>query len=262
MISIGREERTLDRFLLDGRVAVVTGAARGLGRAIALALAMAGADVGVNDCVPVDEVAETVDAIRHLGRKAIPLQADIADEEQVGNLFRSAETMLGPIHILVNNAGILLKRPLVETTVDEWDRVMAINLRGTFLCCRAVLPGMLDRGAGKIVNVASQLAYKGDVGSTCYSASKGGVLALTRALAREVGPRGVNVNAVAPGPINTDALAVLSTPDFIQRKLAGVVEQRFAEVEDVAPSVVFLASDAARFFHGQALSPNGGGVMP
>lgn len=246
---------------LLGRNAVVTGSTRGLGSAIALALAAAGANVCVNGRGEDGLTCTTISEIERIGRRALYVAADVSAEDQVRELFATGASELGPIGILVNNVGVVVKNALVDMSAAEWDRILAVNLRSMFLCCRAVLPGMLERGSGKIVNVASQLAYRGEVGSTAYSASKGGVLSLTRALAREVGPRGVNVNAVAPGPVLTDALTPLITREFVARKLAGVVEQRFAEAEDIAPTVVFLCSEASTFYHGQTLSPNGGGVM-
>jgi 3-oxoacyl-[acyl-carrier protein] reductase len=167
---------------------------------------------------------------------------------------------LGDVDILVNDAGTMGQFLFEELTVAEWDRVMGVNLRGVFLCTRAVIPGMLERGRGKIINVASQLGQIGGVEMVHYSASKAGVIGFTKALAREVSTRGVHVNAIAPGPILT-AMMEEETEAWAARKLAELPIGRFGEVGEVAPTAVFLASDESSYYVGQTLCPNGGDVM-
>ena len=165
----------------------------------------------------------------------------------------------GRIDVLVNNAGVLSVSPVEEMPVEEWDRVLGINLRGTFVCCRHALPHMLGQGEGRIVNVAAQLGQIGAPELAHYSASKGGVIAVTKALAREVAARGVLVNAVASGPISTGIMPAGSEEDEALKNSLPI--QRFGEVGEVAPTVVFLASDEASYYVGQTLGPNGGDVM-
>ena len=166
----------------------------------------------------------------------------------------------GRIDVLVNNAGILSQSPLEEMPVEEWDRVMNVNLRGTFLCCRLVLGHMLERGEGRIINVASQIGRAGEPNLSHYSASKGGIIAFTKALAREVASRGVLVNAIAPGPISTGIMPPESEELEEARKVALPI-RRFGTVDEVAPTAVFLASEDSSYYVGQTLGPNGGDVM-
>ena len=245
---------------LEGRRALVTGGARGIGAAIAVAYAREGADVAVADVLDEAAAGETLDAVRAAGRRAAYVRCDVADEAQVRQLVRAVEAALGPIDVLVNNAGTLSQHLLHELPIAEWDRVLGVNLRGTFLCTRLVLPGMLERGSGVIVNMASQLGQVGGVEMVHYSASKAGVIGFTKALAREVSARGVRVNAIAPGPILT-AMMADETEEWRAAKLAELPIGRFGEVDEVAPTAVFLASDDARYYVGQTLGPNGGDVM-
>jgi 3-oxoacyl-[acyl-carrier protein] reductase len=185
---------------------------------------------------------------------------DVSDADQVEAMVQQARLDFGPIDILVNDAGTIGQTAFHELTVHEWDRVLGVNLRGTFLCARAVIPEMLECGRGVIINVASQLGQIGGTEMVPYSASKAGVIGLTKALAREVSARGVRVNAIAPGPILTDMMAE-ETEEWADQKLSELPMGRFGEVHEVAPTAVFLASDDSSYYVGQTLGPNGGDVM-
>jgi 3-oxoacyl-[acyl-carrier protein] reductase len=238
----------------------VTGAARGIGRGIVEAFAAEGADLAVADVLPEGEAAPLLAGVERLGRRGLYVRTDVSREGEVRGMVGEVIETLGRIDVLVNNAGVLSQSPLEQMPVKEWDRVLGINLRGTFLCCRFALPHMLGRGEGRIVNVASQLGQIGAPELAHYCASKGGVIAFTKALAREVAARGVLVNAVAPGPISTGIMP--SESDEQEEALkAALPIRRFGAVEEVAPTVVFLASDDASYYVGQTLGPNGGDVM-
>jgi len=244
---------------LAGKTAVVTGGNTGIGRAVCLAFAEEGADVAILWIDGEAEAATLVATIQAFGRRALAVRADVSREADVRAAFKSALDALGQIDILVNNAGIQKAQAVIETSVEDWDRMMAVHLRGTFLCSREVVPHMQARGSGKIINMTSQLAYTGRARYTAYSAAKGGVLTFTRALAQELGPA-IQVNAVAPGLVDTgfDPL-----PERRKREIAEALPlKRLGRPDDVAPVFVFLASDDARYFCGQTLGPNGGEVMP
>ena len=245
---------------LVGRTAIVTGGAKGIGRGIAEAFAYEGADVAIADIAINDQATAVIESIQQTGRKAIFIRTDVADEQQVQNMVEAVKRDFGHIDILVNNAGIFTQALVENLTVADWDKVIGVNLRGTFLCAHFVLPYMLDQGWGRIINIASQLGYIGGQEVAHYSASKGGVIAFTKALAREVATRNVLVNAIAPGPILTDLLAS-ETEEWKSAKLAELPIGRFGEVSEVAPTAVFLASDDATYYVGQTLGPNGGDVM-
>lgn len=245
---------------LEGKVTVVTGGARGIGRGIVEAFAAEGADLAVADVLPEGEAAPLLAGVERLGRRGLYVRTDVSREREARGMVGEVIEALGRIDVLVNNAGVLSQSPLEQMPVKEWDRVLGINLRGTFLCCRFALPHMLGRGEGRIVNVASQLGQIGAPELAHYCASKGGVIAFTKALAREVAARGVLVNAVAPGPISTGIMP--SESDEQEEALkAALPIRRFGAVEEVAPTVVFLASDDASYYVGQTLGPNGGDVM-
>ncbi len=246
---------------LAGRTALITGAASGIGRATALLFAQAGARVVVNHLGRHDEAAALVHEIVAAGGRAVAVEADVTQGAAVAALLRTGEAALGPVDVLVNNAGIIQQKPFLDTTDDDWRRMMATDLDAVFLTCRAVLPGMVRRGHGVIVNIASDLGLLGRADFVPYSAAKAGVIGLTKALAREFAPA-IRVNAIAPGPVATAMLAPESmSADWLAKELA-IPQARFAAPEEIATTALFLASDLSRFYCGQVLGPNGGSVMP
>ncbi len=242
------------------RVALVTGAGSGIGRAVAEKLASDGESVVVNDLdsATADEVVE---GIVESGGRAEAAPGDVSDERDVQEVVAKVKEGWGPPEILVNNAGFLQLVPLVELSVDDFDRKIAVHLRGTFLCTRAVLPEMLERGSGVVVNIASQLAQIGAPDLCHYAAANAGIVGLTKSLAREVSAQGVRVNAVAPGPINTELVFDNLPEEWRENKAAELPLGRFGEPHEVAETVAFLASDAASLYVGQTLGPNSGDVM-
>ncbi|MGI9433910.1 MAG: SDR family NAD(P)-dependent oxidoreductase [Geminicoccaceae bacterium] len=239
--------------------AIVTGAGSGLGRSIALRLPAEGAKVLVND-LDAGAARATVDLITANGGIAIAQQGDVADPTDIDRVFEACDQAWDGCTLLVNNAGIVQQSRFADLEVEDWDRMIAVHLRGTFLGCRRVIGSMLERGDGVIINVASQLGQIGGVELVHYSAAKAGIIGLTKALAREVSTHGVRVNAVAPGPINTELVMALSE-DWRRAKADELPLGRFGEPEDVAATVAFLASDDARIYVGQTLGPNSGDVM-
>lgn len=245
---------------LEGRIAVITGAASGIGRGIAIAFAREGADIVVADKVNEAQAADVIAAITAQGRGALFIRTDVSDEASVREMAAQALAHFGRVDILVNNAGIFTESLLEEMTINDWDRVVNTNLRGTFLCTRFLIKQMLDRGDGRIINIASQLGQIGGGSVAHYSASKAGIIGLTKALAREVSSRGVLVNAIAPGPIETPLLAS-ETEQWRSAKLAELPIGRFGTVDEVTPTAVLLASSDGSYYVGQTLGPNGGDVM-
>lgn len=247
----------------ESKVAVVTGAARGIGAAIADALAADGWSVAICD---LDEAAATVTAAgiaAHRGVRTTGVATNIADGASVRAAFARVESELGPITGLVNNAGIDIIKPFVESTEDEWDDIISVNLKGTLLCCRAVLDGMIDRKLGRIVSIASDAGRVGSSGEAVYSATKGGVVAFSKTLAREVARHGITVNCVSPGPTETALLAQVA--EYSEKLYAGLARAiplgRTAQPTDIAPAVAFLLSDGAGYITGQTLSVSGGLTM-
>jgi 3-oxoacyl-[acyl-carrier protein] reductase len=245
---------------LDGKRALVTGGASGIGRAIALAFAAEGAHVAVNDVAPMAQVEAAIAEIRARGGRALAIRADVADEAAVLAMFERALAGLGDLDVLVNNAGILIEKPLLETTAADFDRLIGVNLRGAFLVGREALRVMARRGEGRIINVASELAYLGRANCSVYCASKGGVLSMTRSWAREFAPQ-ILVNAIAPGPTETPMLTGGSTSPETLAEEAKIPLGRLGRPEEIASAAVFLAGPGATFITGQCLSPNGGAVM-
>jgi 3-oxoacyl-[acyl-carrier protein] reductase len=248
---------------LDGKIALVTGASRGIGREIALAFAREGADVACNYNKSPAAAESLVAAIEAMGRRAVAIQGDVGKPEEIERMVNAATETFGRIDVLVNNAGFLNVHPIAEMPLGVWDELIAAHLRGTFLTTQLVLPQMLERRSGRIINIASQLAYKGRAGLAHYCAAKAGIIAFTRVLALEVSRHGVYANCIAPGPIATEIMPRTGPPDPEE-------EARFADtlpigrlgtVEEVAPTAVFLASDDSTYYVGQTLGPNGGDVM-
>jgi len=248
---------------LDGKVALVTGASRGIGREIALAFAREGADVACNYHRSPDRADEVVAEIQALGRRAVAIRADVAIEDDVNAMVEEATATLGRIDILVNNAGFATMYRVQDMPLQAWDDLIAAHLRGTFMTTHAVLPQMLERGDGRIINIASQLAYKGRPGWAHYSAAKAGIIAFTRVLATEVSRQGVLVNCIAPGPIATDIVPPGSSVPGTEGidPIGQLPLGRSGTVEEVAPTAVFLASSDSTYYVGQTLGPNGGDVM-
>lgn len=247
---------------LADQVVLVTGASRGIGAAIATACAEVGADIAVGFLDGAAGAATTVEAVRALGREAEAFQADVTDESQVSELIGATLDRFGKIDGLVNNAGVMPESLVVDMTTDEWSQVLDVDLTGAFLCSRAVLPGMVERGSGSIVMIASRLGQIGFAGVAHYAAAKAGLIGFAKSLAKEVGPSGVRVNTVAPGVTITDMTTDVIQGEVGERRLAELPSGRFATAEEVAASVVFLLTDAAALYHGQTLCPNGGGYMP
>ncbi|MCU1440122.1 MAG: 3-oxoacyl-[acyl-carrier protein] reductase [Rhodoglobus sp.] len=245
---------------LDGRIAVVTGAASGIGKGIAIAFAREGADIVVADRASEDAAAEVLTAVQALGRGALFVQTDVSDESSVRAMAAAAIARYGRVDILVNNAGIFTESLIEDMPIEDWDRVVNVNLRGTFLCTRVLIGQMLERGEGRIINIASQLGQIGGGAVGHYSASKAGVIGFTKSLAREVSRRGVLVNAIAPGPIETPLLDS-ETEEWRSAKLAELPIGRFGTVDEVTPTAVMLASADGSYYVGQTLGPNGGDVM-
>jgi len=247
---------------LSDKVALITGSSSGIGRGVALAFAREGADIVVN--FPEDgqqpAAAEVCREIAALGRRAMAVRADVAVEADVRRLCAAALRAFGRVDILVNNAGIAMAAAAHEIPTEQWDRVIAVHLRGTFMMTRELLPQMYARGHGRIINTASQLAYKGAPGFSHYTAAKGAIIAFTRSVALEIGDRGVTINCVAPGATRTPILADVP-PDLLEQIRRSIPLGRLAEVDDIAPSYVFLASEDGRHYQGQCISPNGGDVF-
>jgi 2-deoxy-D-gluconate 3-dehydrogenase len=245
-----------DPFSLAGKVALVTGASRGLGAGMALGLAAAGADVVLHASAP---PADTALAIERLGRRAAALAADLGDPAAPARLAADALAVYGRLDILINNAGIIRRQPADEHSDEFWDAVIEVNLSSVFRLSRAVGRHMLERGSGKIVNVASILSFQGGVTVPGYAAAKGGVAQLTKALANEWAGRGINVNAIAPGYMVTDNTAGLRADQVRTRQInERIPAGRWGTPADLAGAVVFLASPASDYVNGHVLAVDGG----
>ena len=241
------------------KVALVTGGGRGIGRAIVLRLAQEGANVAVLD-INEGNACETADMIRNLGRQAVAIQTDVSDGDAVQRAVNTAIETLGDMHILVNNAGITRDMLIIKMKDEDWRKVIDVNLTSAFLCSKAAVRHMLRKRYGRIVSVSSVVGLAGQAGQTNYSSSKAGLIGFTKSLAKEVGSRGITVNAVAPGFIPTALTNVLSEEQRAAA-IAATPMGRLGTVEDIANAVAFLASDDASFITGHVLSVDGGLVM-
>jgi len=245
---------------LAGKIALITGGSRGIGRATALAFAAEGADIAFCHLNDGEKAGRTAEEIRALGRRATHRSLDVADIA-AGKDFASAVARdFGPIDILFNNAGMNIRKPFEAYTEDDVDRILSVHVKGMFFMAQAVYPAMAARGAGCIINVASQRGLKGAVNSAPYSAAKAAIMGFTRALAWEATPKGIRVNAIAPGPIVTDLTATMTAEDrqaFIDALPVG----RFGRPEEIAATALLLAGPDGGFYVGATLSPNGGDVM-
>lgn len=249
----------------ESNVALVTGASRGLGRAIALRLAADGCDVALNyvsqegrdNAAEAAEVAQEVEA---LGRRAMVVEASVTEPEAVAGMVARVIDRLGRIDILVNNAGITRDRTLRKLELEDWNAVLAVNLTGAFNCAKAVLEHMLERGGGRIISLSSVVGLEGNFGQSNYAASKAGLMGFSKSLAREVARKGITVNCVAPGFIDTEMTQVI--PEDVKTQiLAGIPIGKMGKPEDVAAAVAFLASEEANYITGHVLSVNGGMYM-
>jgi 3-oxoacyl-[acyl-carrier protein] reductase len=243
--------------VLNDSVAIVTGSGRGIGRAIALELAVAGAKVVVNYAGRVDKAEETVELIREAGGECLAVQADVSQTADVDRLIKTTLDHFGKINILINNAGITRDSLLLRMKEADWDAVLATNLKGVFLCTKAVSKGMLKQRSGVIVNISSVVGLSGNAGQANYAAAKAGIIGFSRSIAREFASRGIRVNAVAPGYISTDMTETLA--EGMQAEvLRAIPLGRLGKPEDVAKVVRFLVSPEASYITGQTLCVDGG----
>jgi 3-oxoacyl-[acyl-carrier protein] reductase len=244
---------------LTGKVVLVTGAAQGIGRAIALLLARNGADIVVSD-INLEKAEETAKEIRAIGPKAMALKVDVSNLSDVERMVGDILEKLAKIDILVNNAGITRDKLILRMTEEDWDAVLGVNLKGTFNCTKAVIRHMAKQRSGKIVNIASVVGEMGNAGQANYSASKAGVIGLTKTIAREYAQRGINVNAIAPGYIETPMTKAL--PEKAKEELKKLIPmERLGKPEDVAEAALFLVSEESNYITGQVLNVNGGIYM-
>ncbi|MEH7507076.1 3-oxoacyl-[acyl-carrier-protein] reductase [Priestia megaterium] len=246
--------------MLQGKVAVVTGASRGIGRAVAIELGKLGAKVVVNYSGSEAKALEVVDEIKGLGTDAIAVQANVAESDSVQAMIKEAISTFGSVDILVNNAGITRDNLLMRMKEDEWDDVINTNLKGVFLCTKAVTRQMMKQRAGRIINISSIVGVSGNAGQANYVAAKSGVIGLTKTTAKELASRNITVNAVAPGFIATDMTDKLNE-EVQAEMLKQIPLASFGQPEDVANTVAFLASDASRYITGQTIHVDGGMVM-
>ncbi|XXM73489.1 3-oxoacyl-[acyl-carrier-protein] reductase [Lysinibacillus sphaericus] len=245
---------------LEGKAALVTGASRGIGREIALELAREGAMVAVNYSGSEAKANEVVDEIKRLGREAFAVQCNVADGESVQSMVKETISQFGSLDILVNNAGITKDNLLMRMKESEWDDVININLKGVFLCTKAATRQMMKQRSGRIINISSIVGVSGNPGQANYVAAKSGVIGLTKTAAKELAPRGITVNAVAPGFISTDMTDELPE-DVRSEMLKQIPLNRMGDPKDIAGVVSFIASDASSYMTGQTLHVDGGMVM-
>jgi len=244
---------------LENKVAIITGSARGMGRVFALRFAKEGAKLTICDVLDCAPVAEEIKAI---GGEVLALKTDVASEKDTAEMAKKTVERFGRIDILVNNAAVIggkdFVKPVEQLTAADWDRTLAVNVKGLFLCCKAVIPYMKKQGKGKIVNIASTVAFTGAPAFLHYSTSKGGVVTMTRGLARELGEFNINVNAVAPGVVKTEAVRAALSEEDLKQIVETQLIKRNIKPEDIAGVVLFLASDEADVITGQTLAANAG----
>ncbi len=248
---------------LQGKVALVAGGAQGIGRASVLAFAREGAGVAIVD-LDLERAQGTRDEAEGLGARAIALGVDVSDSGRLAEAFHECRERLGPVDILVNDAGTGSRSRGLEIADDDWDRVMNVNLKAQFVACKLAVPGMMERGWGRVINISSSAAFSGtNIADLAYCASKAGILGMTRSLAKLVAKRGVTVNAIAPGMIDTEfpTRGGRRTPEEWERQLSSVPMGRMGTAEEVAEVVLFLATDSARYITGCTLSVSGGGLL-
>ncbi len=253
----------MPNFSLNGEIAVVTGARRGIGKAIALAFAGAGADVAVCDLVADDGQLDSVAGeIQKLGRRSIAVKVDTTRRADVEAMAQKVTEGLGPISILANNAGILIRSSVMDLPEEDWDRLMAVDLKSYYLCAQAVGRRMLERKKGKIINTASQFSFRVTPGMGPYSIAKAGVVMLTRALAQELGKSGIRVNAIAPGLVRTDFSRASwdNNPEFVKQYSDQMPLGRLGETDDLVGAALFLASDASAYVTGHTILVDGGAM--
>jgi 3-oxoacyl-[acyl-carrier protein] reductase len=244
---------------LEGKVALVTGAAQGIGRSVALLLAGNGADIVISD-INLEKAQETKKEIEAIGRKAMAIKVDVSNLSDVGKMVHAILEQFGQIDILVNNAGITRDKLILRMTEEDWDAVLNVNLKGTFNCTKVVIRYMAKQKKGKIVSIASVVGEMGNAGQANYAASKAGVIGFTKTVAREFASRGININAVAPGYIETPMTDAI--PEKVKDELKRMIPmERLGQAEDVAEAVLFLVSEGSNYITGQVLNVNGGIYM-
>jgi len=248
-------------FSLEGKIAIITGGRRGIGKAIALAFAEAGADIAVCDLVVSGELETVVDQIQRLGRRCLAMQADTTQKTDVDKLVQRVTNEFGGIDILVNNAAINILVPLLDTSEDDWDKVINVDLKGYYLCSQAISKGFIERKKGSIVNIASRLAFQANpsVAQGAYCVAKAGIVMLTRVLCRELGRYNIRVNAIAPGLVKTEmSRGIWDAPGVLTQVEASVPLGRLAVAEDMVGAALFLVSDASSYITGHTILVDGG----
>jgi len=246
--------------LLKGKVAIITGGSRGIGKAIAIRFAEEGAKVMINYAQNDDAAADVVSHVLNKGLKILSIKGSVTNLNDVKHLIEETKRIYGRIDILVNNAGIKRDSFLMMMKESDWDDVIAVNLKGTYLCCKEVIKTMISQRSGKIINITSLTGVVGQVGQTNYAASKGGVISFTKALAKEVARFGILVNAIAPGFIETDMLKDVPE-EILKESIKMIPLQRIGKPEEVADTALFLASEMSSYMTGQVLHVNGGQIM-